>query len=71
MHPHFLDYLRYFIYGAKLPDQVVSAFVASVKACGFVTSSDVASLAATAHPMYITAQIPGPITVSLRPGSSR
>lgn len=43
-HPHFLPYLRYFVLGADLPDDVRDAFKAEVEACGMVTSSDVVPL---------------------------
>lgn len=43
-HPHFLPYLRYFIYGADLPDRTRLAFKAAVDECGYVTSSDVVPL---------------------------
>ncbi len=45
LHPHFLAHLRYFIYGPDLPEAVMEAFVAAVKECGQVTSSDVLPLA--------------------------
>ena len=43
-HPHFLDYLRYFLNGPSLPRQVVDAFRDEVAHCGTVTSGDVIPL---------------------------
>lgn len=40
-HPHFLEYLHYFLFGAKLPPVVITAFVSKVEDCGNVTSGDV------------------------------
>lgn len=48
-HPHFLDYLRYFIYGPNLPQGVMESFRDSVEACGYVTSGDIAPLAKEAR----------------------
>lgn len=45
---HFLPHLRYFIFGANLPDGVRFAFKAAVEECGLVTSGDIAPLASTA-----------------------
>lgn len=42
-HPHFLEYLRYFLNGPDLPRQVIDAFREEVARCGNVTSSDVVS----------------------------
>lgn len=47
-HGHFLPFLRYFIFGADLPDNVRDAFKAAVETCGGVTSGDIAPLANTA-----------------------
>ena len=30
-HPHFLKYLRYFLFGADLPDEVIEAFMAKLE----------------------------------------
>ncbi len=43
-HPHFLKYLRYFLYGPDLPAAVVDAFQKKVADCGMVTSGDVIPL---------------------------
>ncbi|HZQ25197.1 MAG TPA: hypothetical protein VFA89_20590 [Terriglobales bacterium] len=43
-HVHFLKYLRYFLYGPDLPDQVIAAFRKKVADIGFVTSSDIIPL---------------------------
>ncbi len=32
-HPHFLKYLRYFVFGADLPDSIKDAFLARYKGC--------------------------------------
>jgi hypothetical protein len=33
-HGHFVEYLRYFLYGPELPDSVIEAFQHKVIACG-------------------------------------
>lgn len=43
-HPHFLKYLRYFLFGATLPPPVRIAFQSAVTECGRVSSSDVIPL---------------------------
>lgn len=43
-HPHFLEYLRYFLNGPSLPRHVIDAFREKVARCGNVTSSDVVPL---------------------------
>ena len=43
-HPHFLDDLRYLLFGPNLPSEVSASFVARVAECGYVTSSDVVPL---------------------------
>lgn len=40
-HPHFIRYLRYFLFGAELSDSVISEFEANVGNPQWVTSSDV------------------------------
>lgn len=40
-HPHFIPYLRYFLFGADLPDSVIAAFEAKVGNPQWVSSSDV------------------------------
>jgi hypothetical protein len=40
-HPHFVRYLRYFLFGAELPDNVVTSFEAKVGNPQWVTSSDI------------------------------
>jgi hypothetical protein len=40
-HPHFLEYFRYFLYGANLPDAVIASFEAKVGNPEWVTSSDI------------------------------
>lgn len=43
-HPHFLQYLSYFIYGACLPDRFIRDFYNAVQECGQVTSGDIGHL---------------------------
>jgi hypothetical protein len=43
-HPHFLEYLRYFLHGVDLPASVVGSFSEKVSSCGMVTSGDVVPL---------------------------
>lgn len=40
-HPNFIPHLRYFLFGANLPDSVVAAFEAKVGKPEWVSSSDV------------------------------
>lgn len=40
-HPHFIPYLRYFLFGPELPDDVIAKFEAKVGNPEWVTSSDV------------------------------
>lgn len=44
-HPHFIPYLRYFLFGAELPDDVIEKFEAKVGNPEWVTSSDVVPIA--------------------------
>src|SRR3546814_87356 len=48
-HGHFLKYLHYFIYGAKLPAPAIQAFKAAVDDCGAITSGDIAPLGTVAR----------------------
>ena len=48
-HPHFLKYLRYFLYGSDLPLQTIEAFRQKIADIGFVTSSDIVPLGAFAR----------------------
>jgi hypothetical protein len=48
-HPHFLKYLRYFLFGADLPSNVKADFANEVAKCGLVTSGDVVPLGAFAR----------------------
>lgn len=43
-HPHFLNYLRYLLYGAQLPVGVIEGFCQKVSDCGMVTSGDIGPL---------------------------
>src|ERR1700722_9535012 len=40
-HPHFLNHLRYFLFGPELPAPVIASFSASVADCGVVSSGDI------------------------------
>ena len=40
-HPHFTPYLRYFLFGADLPDAVIAAFEEAVGNPEWVTSGDI------------------------------
>jgi hypothetical protein len=40
-HPHFLRHLRYFLFGAELPDAVITAFEGKVGNPQWVSSSDI------------------------------
>jgi hypothetical protein len=44
-HPHFLNYLRYFLIGASLPDGAMEEFRRDVDAHGPITSGDLMPLA--------------------------
>ena len=49
-HPHFLNYLRYFLFGPDLPAPVIAAFQREVDEChGHITSSDITKLSAAAR----------------------
>jgi hypothetical protein len=43
-HPHFLEILRYFIFGPDLPQDAMAQFADEVKSVGQVTSGDVPKL---------------------------
>lgn len=40
-HPHFIPYLRFFLFGAELPDEMISAFEAGVGDPAWASSSDI------------------------------
>lgn len=48
-HPHFLEYLRYFVEGPQLPGKLIEAFQAKVDECGSITSGDIVPLAKLAR----------------------
>jgi hypothetical protein len=48
-HPHFLPYLRYFLFGAHLSERVIAEFSSAVRERGSVTSGDVVPLGALAR----------------------
>lgn len=48
-HPHFLEYLWHFLYGANLPVPATEKFRATVKRCGQVSSSDIVPLGKAAR----------------------
>lgn len=58
-HPHFLQYLRYFIHGADLPIAVMRAYEAAVERCGPITSGDIPELGATARQLARTHGLEG------------
>ncbi len=58
-HPHFLPYLRYFLYGAQLPAEVIAAFTAELSDRGMITSSDVVPLGKFARQQARLARLPG------------
>ncbi|MBA3040388.1 MAG: hypothetical protein KJ670_12580 [Alphaproteobacteria bacterium] len=43
-HNHFLAYLRYFVYGPNLPEELIASFRKAVEACGNITSGDIGPL---------------------------
>src|SRR4051794_26081027 len=43
-HPHFLPYLKYFLFGADLPENVIAAFKAKVGNPEWLSSSDIVPL---------------------------
>jgi hypothetical protein len=45
-HPHFLNYLRYFIFGAQLPANVIAEFEELVGIPSWVSSSDITKVTA-------------------------
>lgn len=53
-HPHFLQYLRYFIHGANLPLSVEVAFAQAAHECGQFSSGDMAPLGSTARQLART-----------------
>lgn len=40
-HNHFLAYIRYFVFGPNLPEELIASFRKSVEACGNITSGDI------------------------------
>ncbi len=48
-HPHFLPYLRYFLYGADLPEPLIAKFEERVGSPKWVTSSDIVPIAKCAR----------------------
>lgn len=44
IHPHFVPHLRYFLFGADLADEVITAFEEGVGNPEWVTSSDIISI---------------------------
>lgn len=48
-HPHFLEYLWYFLYGANLPASAIEEFRTALKERGQISSSDVVPLGKTAR----------------------
>jgi hypothetical protein len=50
-HPHFLEYLRYFLYGADLPDAVTQEFRSIARFMGEVTPKSITFLSKPARNM--------------------
>lgn len=48
-HPHFLEHLRYFLFGTELPDPVVKEFEAKVGNPEWVSSSDIVPIGKAAR----------------------
>ncbi len=48
-HPHFVPYLRYFLFGAELPDEVITEFEARVGNPAWVSSSDIVPIGTLAR----------------------
>ncbi|MBY5774821.1 hypothetical protein HFN63_32835 [Rhizobium leguminosarum] len=48
-HPHFLEQLRYFLFGTELPDAVIEAFEAKVGNPEWVSSSDIVPIGKAAR----------------------
>lgn len=48
-HNHFLAYIRYFVYGPDLPEDLITSFRTAVEACGNITSGDIGPLRAKAR----------------------
>lgn len=53
-HPNFLKHLRYFVYGADLPQSVIAPFAEAVDDCGMVTSGDIVPLGQKARQLART-----------------
>lgn len=49
IHPHFIPYLRYFLFGCELPDRVIQEFETAVGDPACVTSGDVVPIGKTAR----------------------
>ena len=47
-HPHFLPYLRYFIYGPRLPSSIINEFKEVASSCGYLTGYDIQELTSKA-----------------------
>jgi hypothetical protein len=43
-HPHFLPYLKYFLFGPDLPHETIDCFRQAVADCGNITSGDIGPL---------------------------
>lgn len=48
-HPHFLEHLRYFLFGSELPDAVIEEFEAKVGNPEWVSSSDIVPIGKAAR----------------------
>lgn len=52
-HSNFLKHLRYFVFGANLPEPILSSFSQAIKDCGeYVSSGDAYDLSRNARTLY-------------------
>lgn len=56
-HPHFIPYLRYFLFGAELPAGLIAEFEQTVGDPQYVTSSDVVPISRAARELTRRHQI--------------
>ncbi len=57
-HPHFVKYLRYFLFGTNLSDTIKSRFADAVEACGGITSGDIRPLSSLAKELAKRSGLP-------------
>lgn len=56
-HPHFLQYLQYFVFGPRLPPSVIQQFKEVATFSGYLTAGDLNDLAASARAVVRSAQL--------------